>query len=304
MKGKLHENFAELKAVKEIEREGFGFKKGDKIYLHPVEAFYLQMSGKANFGEIDELKKWVESRLKSFPEFYFVYADLKSRGYVPKPEEDLIFAKKVFYPISEKNTIKLDDLFEKIKEFGEIFVAIVDEESEITYYSASEAELIGEQSEDLPRIRGSLLKDRVITENTEIFRKFFYGNEIGGIVVLSLLESLYLLEIGCLELQSPEKLYEAVKNFEDFEEKYKVYKDLKNRKFVVKTGFKFGSDFRIYRKVKSVEDLPHSEFLVLIVKSYISPKDFARAVRLANSVRKKLIIANKGKYILFNRVKV
>lgn len=304
MKGRLLEDFAELSAVREIERQGFGFKKGDKIYLHPVEAFYLQMNGKVFFAEMEELKRWVESKLKSFPEIYFVYEDLRNRGYKAKPDGELIIAKKIFYPISEKNTINIEYILEKIQKFGEIVLAIVDEESEITYYNAYLPVLNGEQVENLPKIRGTILKDRVITENVEIFRKFFYGSEIGGIVVLSLIETLYLYENGFLELDSAEKLYDLIGSSKGFEERYKVYKDLKKRKFVVKTGFKFGSDFRIYRKVESVEDLPHSEFLVSIVNSEINPRDLARAVRLSNSVRKKLILAYKENYILFDRVKV
>jgi tRNA-intron endonuclease len=304
LRGRLLEDFAELNATADIERQGFGFKKGDKIYLHPVEAFYLQMNRKAFFADIEELRSWVEERVVSFPEYYFVYEDLRRRGYRARPQSDVIISKKVFYPISEKNAITLEELLEKLRRSGEVVLAIVDEESEITYYLASKPELKGEQTEALPKIRGILLKDRVITENLEIFRRFFYGSEIGGIVVLSLLESLYLFENGILELDSPEKLFEAIKNSEGFEDRYRVYKDLKERKFVVKTGFKFGSDFRVYRKVESAEDLPHSEFLVLIARSEIAPRDLARAVRLSNSVRKKLLIAYGGEYILFDRVRV
>lgn len=304
MIGRLIEDFAELNANPEIERQGFGVKRGDKIYLHPIEAFYLQMKGKAFFAEIEELKKWVEEKVESFSEFYFVYEDLRSRGYKPKFENEFLFAKRIFYPISEKNIIKLDKLLMVLRKFSEIILAIVDEESEVTYYLVSEIELQGEQVENLPRIQGRILKDRVITENVEIFRKYFYGSEVGGKVVLSLIESLYLLEKGSLTLDSAEKLYEVIKGINDFDEKYRVYRDLKRRGFVVKTGFKFGSDFRIYRKVDSVEDLPHSEFLVWIVNSDLTPRELARAVRLSNSVRKKLILAYKSAYILFDRVKV
>ncbi|MCX8172431.1 MAG: tRNA-intron lyase [Archaeoglobaceae archaeon] len=304
MRGKLLEDFAEINAVLEIEKHGFGFKKGDKIYLHPVEAFYLQMMGKVFFADSEELKKWVESKVKTFPEFYFVYADLRNKGRKPKPKNDLILAKKVFYPISEKNIVFMNDILEKIREHGEVVLAIVDEESEITYYSVSKVELRGEQLEDLPKIRGTLLRDRVITENVEIFQKFFYGSQVGNIVVLSLLESLYLLEKGYLELECADKLRNVVKFSRDFEKRFRVYKDLKERGFVVKTGFKFGSDFRIYRKVESVEDLPHSEFLVSIVNSEISPAELARAVRLSSSVRKKLVLTYEGIYFLFERVRV
>jgi len=99
-------------------------------------------------------------------------------------------------------------------------------------------------------------------------------------------------------------LVEIAKEIErNFERKYAVYSDLKRRGFVVKTGFKFGSEFRVYRKVESVDDLPHSEFLVDIADD-LRLTDLARAVRLAHSVKKKMVFAFGEKYLCFERVKV
>ena len=82
----------------------------------------------------------------------------------------------------------------------------------------------------------------------------------------------------------------------------KIYKDLIERGFIVKSGFKYGSNFRVYKN--SMDE--HSEYLV----SYME-KDLwyviARAVRLASNVRKKLIIAgiieNKPLYIKIERLR-
>ncbi|MEM1578809.1 MAG: tRNA-intron lyase [Archaeoglobaceae archaeon] len=304
MKGKILEDFAVLNATTELERAGFGRKKGNKIYLHPVEALYLQMNEKINFGELKNLIEWVKKKVEKFPEIYFVYEDLRKRGRKPRIEGDFVFAKKIFLPFSEMDIISFENIKENISRFGEVVVAIVDEESEVTYYVARELEAEGEQEESLPKLRGTLFKDRVITENIEIFQKYFYGSEIGRFVALSLIESIYLLEKGFLEVENADKLAEVVKSIEGFEEKLKVYKDLKNRKFVVKTGFKFGSDFRVYRRVESIQQLPHSEFLVSVVKDSIKAKELANKVRLANSVRKKPVLVWDGNYFIFEWMKV
>ncbi|MFN3384525.1 MAG: tRNA-intron lyase [Archaeoglobaceae archaeon] len=303
MIGEIGEDYAIVNAYKEFEKQGFGVKRGEKIYLHPVEALYLQLNGKAKFAEFEKLLSWIKSKVPNFPEVYFVYSDLRAKGYKIKPQREFLVAKKKFYPISEKNRIDFENLLGMVEKEKSFIVAIVDEESEVTYYEVSEAEIKGEQIESLPKIAGKILSDRVVVENAELFEKYFYGNLVGNSVVLSIFEGLYLHEIGSLEIELDE-LKSVAEKIADFQEKYEIYRDLKRRGFVVKTGFKFGCDFRIYRKVERVEDLPHSEFLVLIAKKVLEPRELARAVRVANAVRKKLLVALNGRYLLFDRVRV
>ncbi|MFA7037676.1 MAG: tRNA-intron lyase, partial [Methanosarcina sp.] len=95
-----------------------------------------------------------------------------------------------------------------------------------------------------------------------------------------------------------------------FLRKYSAYKALRDSGHVVKTGFKFGTHFRVYRKVESIEKIPHSEYLVNVI-----PEDYefrlpvmSGAVRLANSVRKRMLFAvEKGEeveYLDIGRVKM
>ena len=82
-----------------------------------------------------------------------------------------------------------------------------------------------------------------------------------------------------------------VKNKEsDIDIRFDVYNDLKNRGFILKTGFKFGTHFRAYSKKP---DSIHAEYLVHVVpKNYESIwSDFSRAIRLAHSVNKEIIFA-------------
>ncbi len=74
--------------------------------------------------------------------------------------------------------------------------------------------------------------------------------------------------------------------------KYVVYKDLKSRGLVVKTGLKYGSHFRVYDRGETPGS-SHSPYLVHAVSenTQLSPPELARAVRLAQGVRKKMIFA-------------
>ena len=68
---------------------------------------------------------------------------------------------------------------------------------------------------------------------------------------LSLIEALYLMEKGKLEVNidsddvTIEKLIKLIRGQGSFTN-YIVFKDLRNRGYIVKTGFKYGSEFRLY----------------------------------------------------------
>ncbi len=307
MKVELGENFAVIPSRIDLTNRGFGQKVGDKILLHPVEAVYLQLNYLYHFVETEELLKWAK-RVENFETMYFVYEDLRDRGINVRVAGDYLIAGKVYYPISERKTIKIKDIAEKSKNFDKFTVAVVDEESEVTYYRVTLIQPHGEQSEDLESFEGYLMADRVVVYNKEIFKRYFYGSERKNFVTLSLIESVYLAELGYLKMKNAtlEELIEAAKKHEkDFERKLDVYKDLKRRGLVVKTGFKFGSDFRVYEKVADIEDLPHSKYLVTIADDEeFKPSEIARAVRLAQSVAKKMLFVVGNEYVQFERVKL
>ncbi len=305
---------------KNLEKRGFGIKKGGRIYLHPVEVVYLAVKNKVKVlmnGErlkISELFNWAVSLNEDFIPFYYAYEDLRIRGYKVKPLEGYLVAKYVFLPIAESKMVSIAEIAKKNVE--NLVLAVVDEENEVTYYKVEEVDVKGNQFERIGKIKGYLVKDRILTEDTEIFERFFYGSIKDGLVSLSLLEGVYLMEMGVLEVYSDEKLSvedlrDIARSFDpNFDRRFEVYKDLKLRNFVVKTGFKFGSDFRVYEEVRSAEDLPHSEYLVTIVDDRRMPMfEIARAVRLAQNVRKKQLFVykdseGKNRYVLIERVKV
>jgi len=69
-----------------------------------------------------------------------------------------------------------------------------------------------------------------------------------------------------------------------------VFHDLKQRRLLVKTGFKFGTHFRVYTQQP---DTTHAEYLVHIVEKGFTSiwAEISRGVRLAHSVNKDFIFA-------------
>ncbi|MFX1567763.1 MAG: tRNA-intron lyase [Promethearchaeota archaeon] len=117
---------------------------------------------------------------------------------------------------------------------------------------------------------------------------------------LSLIEAYYLLEKDEITIfdqkenkfLDPKEFYDiATRIHHKFEEKYIIYKDLRERGYIPRPGLKFGADFVVYKKGPGLE---HSLFMVHVLPhdSEITAIDMVRAGRLATSVRKKFVIAN------------
>lgn len=117
---------------------------------------------------------------------------------------------------------------------------------------------------------------------------------------LTLFEALYLLKKKKIEIilkQAETKLNEkefyqfACENYPAFDDKYRIYEDLREKKYIPRPGQKFGADFIVYR---SGPGLDHSSFCIQVLsdRSKLSSVDVVRSARLATSVKKKFLIAN------------
>ncbi len=114
---------------------------------------------------------------------------------------------------------------------------------------------------------------------------------------ITLLEAVFLqqkdiisLYDGDLILSKDHFLEICKERFSKFEDFYAVYFDLRNKRYIVRPGLKFGTDFAVYRRGPGID---HSPFLISIFPkaSTIKPIDLVRAGRLATSVRKRYVIA-------------
>ena len=154
------------------------------------------------------------------------------------------------------------------------------------------------------KVKATLTRERVLTENTDSAHEFYNQSRFGnlledGKVQLSLLEALYLMEKGKLLIKdyrkknvSSDDFIKKTKNVEpNFWIRYCVFKDIRDRGYIIKTALKFGADFRVYdRGVKPGED--HARWIIYPVHegSALTWYDFAAKNRVDHSTKKRLMI--------------
>ncbi|MEE8168063.1 MAG: tRNA-intron lyase [Candidatus Hydrothermarchaeales archaeon] len=144
-----------------------------------------------------------------------------------------------------------------------------------------------------------LLEDKIVVDDEASIDKLSqkgFGKQSGDTLELSSLEALYLVERGSISVTQDGNEVPAADlakrlDERDFSLRYRVYSDLRDRGYVLKTGFKFGAHFRVYERGGFPKE--HSKYLVHAVpEDYsISLPEVARAVRLAQGVKKTLIFA-------------
>ena len=161
-----------------------------------------------------------------------------------------------------------------------------------------------ERKETKEPVKATFANERVLTESSDDARDLYNQSRYGellddGRVQLSLIEGLYLLEKRkaiiydsrnkIIDLDSFLKKSRKVEP--NFWVRYCVYKDIRNRGYIIKTALKFGADFRIYdRGVKPGED--HAKWVVFPVHegSTLTWYEFAAKNRVAHSTKKRLLL--------------
>lgn len=287
---------------------------------------------------------------EDFPEKLLVYEDLRRRGFLVRPgysfpcdlriyergtsfsknEKNLNHVKWLLNVVKTNSRFSLGKQVEKLENAKNIraglALGIVDEEGDVTYYEVDEErKLNGAEEMEVKtdgKVDGFLERDRVIVwENIDrIYEPYYFGKKRENRLELNLLESVYLQEKEVLEIERNGKEVEseelrkiAEKEDEEFKDKYEIYKDLRDKGFLVRSGFKFGTHFRVYdrgvelkRGQKSPDE--HTKWVVHAVpKGFIwSYPELSRFVRLALNIRSKptLGVVNKSKkYYRIRRIK-
>ena len=80
------------------------------------------------------------------------------------------------------------------------------------------------------------------------------------------------------------------KEYHNFSKKYQVYKDFRDKGYVVNPGIKFGCDFAVYQKGPGIDHAPYM-IQVYNKNDNISSTAVVLAGRLASSVKKQFILA-------------
>ncbi len=154
------------------------------------------------------------------------------------------------------------------------------------------------------KVKAIFLEDGVITENSTAAQDFYNQSRYGdlkkdGRVVLSIVEAYFLIEKDKLDvydsrnrvMEEESFLKKARKKHPDFSTKYSVFKDLRDRGYIVKTALKFGADFRVYdRGVKPGDD--HARWVVFPVheSTALTWHEFSAKNRVAHSTKKRLLL--------------
>jgi tRNA-intron lyase len=268
-----------------LKKGSFGKMVGSTLHLEPEEALYLidvrsaecRCDGrKLRYNEVAGMIGTGEKMMAR----YLTYRDWRDRGLIIKRPE---FARK-----EGKET--------PIKRYPTSTLKLKNYDLEGTFFS-----------EDLITIIDDPEKGR------EIYESHWFGQygtykigERGILNKLDIYETVFLIDKGILKVKNASRkeiIDTASKRREDFQKLYDVYADWRSKGYVVKTGFKFGTHFRIYfpgakpTKNGNGEEWTHSKHVI-----HVFPRDvkllvaeWARAIRVAHSVRKTFILAIPGK---------
>lgn len=159
-----------------------------------------------------------------------------------------------------------------------------------------------------------LVENKVVIWKEKEWKKVYEEKYFGKIMEegknkflqLSLAEAMLLLEKGFIVIKGKKKKI-STKNFyvkcteidPEFPQKYTVYRDLRNRGYIVKSGFKFGTHFRVYERgvnpykggAKSAKQ--HTKYNVHAVPENVgwSLAEWSRYVRLSQNIRATALLA-------------
>lgn len=287
--------------------------------LYLIEADRLEVTNEnGDYVEREDIIKKISE--EDFHREYFPYKDMRMRGYVLKKASDpasfRVFprgggpnktpSKFWLFTYRERDNFDINNILENHDQLSNLkktmLTALVDEEGDVTYYIFSTIDLDGKvEKYSQNELKGVLNDDGTIIkrDHEELYEDNFYGFKEENTLRLSIYETLYLVESGILNVkdintgkklqkEDVKSIYE--KNRGDFQIEYKVYKDLRERGLIPKTGFKYGTPFRAY---PANPDEKHAEYIVQPLREdYECPwYQVSRAVRVAHSVRKDFLYA-------------
>jgi len=122
-------------------------------------------------------------------------------------------------------------------------------------------------------------------------------DEINVPLILDLIEGYYLLQKSKISIYKLKKkiteneMLQICKNeYHNFDKKFLVYKNFRDKGYIVNPGIKFGCDFTVYQKGPGID---HAPYLVQVYNTsdVISSTDVVLAGRLATTVRKQFVLA-------------
>ncbi len=273
----------DAESADKLRKNFFGSEAEGKIWLEPDEALYIitfqngvcEQDGRTvGFNELASFFSKTEPRL--FVR-YNAYRDWRDRGLVLYRFRDVRGRGKGAAKQYPSKPPKFEKLAAESVWYPDDFFSVI-------------------ENEEL----GKLLF------NTYWFGQFgIYKQERGGLLKLDFMETIFLSRHMGLrvtdahtgkEIKPEEMLKKVVKAREYAKQLYDVYEDWRLKGFVVKTGLKFGSHFRIYfpgaSPAKGGEWIHSKHVLHVFPKEQrLLISEWARAVRVAHGVKKTFLLA-------------
>jgi len=304
---------------------------GGALRLTLLEATYLASEGrlKVRGATAADLVAAGARADPAFEALLAVHSDLRGRGLVGRRgpgERLLVFARgarpgkdaadAVVLALRERAPIRPARLAEEAAatEAGgrRFLAALTDEEGDVTHYKVVVDDPRGSTPEPTgptAPVDAVVLFDHVLVPDApKRLRAAGYGTGAGAGLQLPFLDALHLARAGWLRVPGGEAALRAAarERAPDLDLREAVHRDLRARGLLVRTGFKFGTHFRAYRKGTQEE---HAPYLVHALREDAA-EDAARVagfVRLAHAVRKRLLFALVGdgdvRYVALERTK-
>lgn len=163
----------------------------------------------------------------------------------------------------------------------------------------------------MTKINCELMDSRILVWDVEnsrqLFKEGYYGKplgitkpkpeEINAPLILDLMEGFYLMQnnkikifVGKSQVSETKLLAICKLEYDNFQQKYSVYRDFRDKGYIVNPGIKFGCDFAVYEKGPGID---HAPYLVQVASNSekIGATGVVLAGRLATTVRKQIIFA-------------
>lgn len=270
--------------------------QGGVIILNPLECFYLYLKKKISpenpsLNHTEQILQRL-GIIGTYLDVFIVYDLLKSRGFYVKVENESLYYRRTprsefkgpVKVIRESGNIKFQELYTN----GNCIYAALDDDNDLTIFISEQWDRTGKVNAEIDLDTELREFGHLILVSAESVPDWF-GTSLGDMKILNRSEAGYIR--AAIEGTAEEKLTQ------------KVYNDLILRKFIVKTGFKYGSNFRIYSE--NIDE--HADFLVHVIGEDEQWFKISRAVRVAQGVRKEMLfsgfINDSPGYIKLRRVK-
>jgi len=147
------------------------------------------------------------------------------------------------------------------------------------------------------------LTGQIISSNSSeakfLYKKSSFGEVVGEKINYSLSETLFLVEKLKMEICVQSKKIstrELLNKFRRIDKriqiKYPVFRNLREKGYIVKTALKFGADFRVYEKA-SKPGKKHAKWIVFVdhESNKLTWHEFSAKNRVAHSTKKNLLLA-------------